>query len=100
MYLKDNILHIDITKGTDFTLHLGSPDLDLTQYDTIRADFKPTKAIDAPALIRADLDEGITVTPDTLVLRIPYSTTEKIRYERLYMDIKARIGDASPVLLM
>lgn len=100
MYVKDNILHLQITKGTDFTLSLASPDLDLTQYTSIRADFKPVRTLDAPPLIRVELGEGIEATADSLTLTVPYGTTSKIKFPLLYMDIKGRIGEASPVLLL
>lgn len=109
-YIKDNILFIPITRGLPFQLTFDSPDLDLTQYDTIRAEFKPSRDLKSPPLLRADLEEGIVVTPpvhdgddtipSTLTLAIPSAHTAGIRPPKLYMDLKGRVADGEPVLLL
>jgi len=110
-YIKDNTLCTTIERGLPFELVFDSPDLDLSQYDTITADFKPSRDLQAPPLISVELGKGIIVTPagedmegepvpSTISIEVPSTVTAKIRYEKLYMDIKARIEGGEPVRLL
>lgn len=110
-YIKNNILHMPIVKGLDFVLEFDSPDFDLSQYAILRADFKASRSIEAPAFFSLSLGDGIIVTapeedetgniiPSSLSLSISHDKTARIKFQTLYMDIKGQMADDSPVLLM
>jgi hypothetical protein len=98
MIIQNNILIDHIRKGLKYLLEFGT-EIDLTDYDQVKADFKASPELDATAIFSLSLGGGIAVTEDSGTLTLTAQQTQGILQKVLYMDFKAQKLGEDPILI-
>jgi len=104
--IEKNILLMPYGRGMVLSIVIDTTDIDLSEYQVIRADIKELDSLVAPAIHSLTLTDGIAVTTatvgdvttHTLVATISEARTTVMSRPTYYMDIKCRISTGSPAI--